>query len=416
MDFLTVVFTFVCLLAPIVILLLFKYKGGKQAVNKTYLLFIDGPDPDNPAFALALWNNVLKHLHQPSAHLHIILTGRPVNLSTQKKFHNDSPIKDQIPRQPWETINQNHSEKLLKDSSARIRNYLSSCGIQTSSFTIYNGGIAPCGPISDAAHDWEFLYDRKDLVTGLQADRGSIISGSEYGKLVQEYNSLSAEDRETALCGLLRDYKLSPLSKLRVKLTDCEDITIFLGGPATAVVELFRGQQNSLIRSKVVELYAMFGALSPADCTLLGNQFNAACDMEAAAHLFINKLFPNAPMYIIPTETAKLSELIVSASELEQRGAHGYVVDLMKLWEWTHNGQPQPVFDVIPVMAALPQFQNGFTWLKKKVVVQDWTEKGQLKQQLMFVDTDSGTLYVSDGTYSNSRECFLQFLDLCFSC
>ncbi len=409
--FLPAFVTICCILAS---LLLFIYKCRSRKTPKTFLLFIDGPDPDNPACALALWNHLVAS--QPSPHLHIVLTGRPVDLRTKKQFKTDTPIREQIPRQDWEQTNSVHACKLLSDSAARISNYLISCGLSPSSFTIYNGGIASYAPISDVAHDWEFLYDRTDLITGISSDAGNIISGEEYASLVQKYNSLTDDDREKTLMSLLRNCKMVPLSQLRVTLQqdDHMELSVFLGGPATAVVHLFEGDQNNSIRTKVVELFAMFGALMPEKSTLLGNQFNAACDMESAAQLFMENMFPNVPMYIIPTETAKLPELIVSAGELESRGAHSYAVSLIKLWESTHSDRPQPVFDVLPVMAAIPQFKKAFIWRKKKVVIQDWIKDGQVRQKFIFTDTDHGLIYVSDGTFNLSRECFLQFLDYCF--
>ena len=413
---LSIFLTFLCVFVPTLLLILYRCSSKKKLGKRTYLLFIDAPDPDNPASALSLWNHLLHCLPSRSSHLHVILTGRPVNLRTKKEFRKDTPIRDQIPRQPWESTELSHSRKLLMDSAKRISNYLILCGVSSSFFTIYDGGIASCAPISDVAHDWEFLYDRKDLVTSTPSDEGSIITGEEYKNFVHEYNSQTEDERESTFLGLLREYKLTPLSQLRVLLRQSrhKEICVFLGGPATAVVELFQGAQNTSLRDKVSELYAMFGALSPDKSTLLGNQFNAACDMESAAQLFLENMFPNTPMYVVPTETAKLPELIVSAEELERRGACPYAVSLIKLWEATHGGKPQPIFDVLPVMAALPQFRAGFTWEKKRVVIQEWSEGGRVKQQFIFAESGKGSLYVSDGTFNSSRECFMQFLDLCF--
>lgn len=406
-------FVTICCILVSLLLLIYKCKSRKS--HKTFLLFIDGPDPDNPACALALWSHLVAS-QVLSPHLHIILTGRPVDLKTKKQVKSDIPIKEQIPRQDWEQTNAIHARKLLSDSAARINNYLISCGLSSSSFTIYNGGIALYAPISDVAHDWEFLYDRTDLITGVSSDAGTIISVEEYASLIQKYNSLTDDDRGTTLMSLLRNYEMVPLSQLRVTLkqTQHTELSVFLGGPATAVVRLFEGDQNNSLRTKVVELFAMFGALMPEKSTLLGNQFNAACDMESAAQLFMEKMFPNVPMYIIPTETAKLPELIVSAGELESRGAHSYAVSLIKLWESTHNDCPQPIFDVLPVMAAVPEFKKAFIWRKKKVVIQEWIKDGEVRQKFIFTDTDHGLIYVSDGTFNLSKECFLQFLDSCF--
>lgn len=97
----------------------------KEYSKGIVVLFIDAPDPDNPACALALWNTFLKE-HRPSIelekpdHVHIVLTGRPVNLRTEKSFKDDMEISDQVPRQNWERTVEAHAQRLLEDSASRI--------------------------------------------------------------------------------------------------------------------------------------------------------------------------------------------------------------------------------------------------------------------------------------------------------
>ena len=83
------------------------------------LLFIDAPDPDNPAAAVALWSYSLKK-KKKAGHLHIVLTGRPVNLRSNKRFSEHLPIRKQIARQKWETAVPAHARRVLEDSACRL--------------------------------------------------------------------------------------------------------------------------------------------------------------------------------------------------------------------------------------------------------------------------------------------------------
>lgn len=369
-----------------------KVTAVGHRLKKVVILFLDSPDPDNPASAAAIYKHIISPQDQEGTidlHLHIVLTGRPVDLSTSKALDGVLSLQS-ITRQSWEKNNPYHAQKVLCDAAARFENYLKQCGIDIATVTIYNGGVAPNAPISDQVHDWDFLFDRKDLITGQAADQGQILSPKEYSSLVNEISTLSQEDREKKLLSLLRPYQLTPLSALKHKLEheNCE-VILFIGGPATAVVELFEGERSASIRSKVVGLYAMFGSLEPGKRTLLPNQFNVACDIEAACDLFVGNLFPQAEKYLITTETAKDPELVVSAQELHERGVSSYFVKLQELWESTHQGKPQPMFDVFAVMVYLEKFRECFRWSQKKAVLQEWRNgKGSLQQVFSFADSD----------------------------
>lgn len=70
-------------------------------------------------------------------------------------------------------------------------------------------------------------------------------------------------------------------------------------------------------------------------------------------------MFPHdVTTYLIITETAKQPVLVLSAKEMEERGVSEHV-KLQKLWESTHGNRPQPMFDVLPVMAALQTVSSG---------------------------------------------------------
>ena len=369
------------------------------------VLFIDAPDPDNPAAAMALWSYVLKK----KGHLHIVLTGRPVNLRTAKRFSKNIPIKEQISRQKWETAVPEHARRVLEDSACRMAGYLVRCGVSLTSFTLYDGGVARQAPLSDVAHDWDFISDRKDLMTQKREDEGEILDPDEYNKLVDKYSSLSETEREQTFLSFLRRYNLTSLDELYSHLNKPWNrrIAIFLGGPATALVKLFKERPH--LCSKVSSFYAMFGSLHPGKGTLLPNQFNAACDLQAAKEVFVDNLFPAIKAYLITTETAKLSTFILSAQEMAEGGVNEHVVKLQRLWEWTHGNRPQPMFDVLPVMAALPVHKDCFTWLEKRVCMVKSNSGSSEIFTLIDATDHSDTVLVTDQCSKYDKESFVQF-------
>ena len=72
----------------------------KTKLKTKTILFIDAPDPDNPAAAMAVWRYVLGK----KGRIHIVLTGRPINLRTGKHFSESTPLKKQIARQKWSRV------------------------------------------------------------------------------------------------------------------------------------------------------------------------------------------------------------------------------------------------------------------------------------------------------------------------
>ena len=385
---------------------------GKE--NVSAVLFIDAPDPDNPAAIAALVRHVLESKGNFHQCLHVVLTGRPVNLRTGKTPSDEISL-EMIARQDNEESDPEHAQKVLEDSAARIENYLKQCDIDLSMVTIYDGGVAPCAPISDHVHVWDFLFDRKDLVTEQEEDCGDILSPEQYRTLVAEISDMTEDDREEKLISILRSYPLVPLSTLNEELEQdyVSEVVIFLGGPATALVQLFKGDLGEEIVHKVTGLFGMFGALEPGEGTLLANQFNVACDMDAANELIIGNLFPKADKYLVTSETAKTENLVVSAEDLQKTGVGSYFVDLQLLWEAEHKATPQALFDVLPVMAFLKQYRGCFKWSRKKAVLQVQKGETDVERVFLFTDTeDQQHPFVSEPTRGQtlSKAMFLEFL------
>ncbi len=402
------------------ILIIYKQRNDqwkKKTRKELIILFIDAPDPDNPAAAAAIMKHILMTSEDNvnrDAHLHIVLTGRPVDLKTPPKLGTNGNM---ITRQKWETSNPLHARKVLEDGAMRLEKYLIKCNIDPRDITIYDGGMAPCAPLSDEMHDWDFLFDRKDLITSMKEDNGEILSPEEYSTLVNEISALSDEERvDKVLCDILRSYKLSPLSVLKNELKCCSGVVLFLGGPATALVTLCNDYPE-LMKQKSVGLYGMFGSLSPGKTTLLSNQFNIECDIEAASQLLIdNHVLLEADKYLVTTETAKNNIVMASADELQEANMPMYFIKLHRLWESTHGNRPQPLFDVLPVIAFLSQYNKCFKWLRKKAALYEWKRKGggqEVQQILSFIDSDNPNhTLVSDITIQRplDKQQFLKFM------
>lgn len=399
----------------------FGAKSKNSCRERLVVLFIDATDPDNPAAAAAIAKHILTvnpENIKTDAHLHIVLTGRPVNLRTQTS--KGVLLLEHLVRQEWETSDTEHAQRVLEDAASRLHNYLRRCHFDISMVNIYDGGIAPCAPISDCVHAWDFLFDRKDLLTKQEVDKGSILSPDQYQQLMKEFNTLSEEERERQLLDILRSYPLMPLLVLREKIENdsCAEVIVFLGGPATALVQLFKGEAGAKAHGKVVGLYGMFGTLEPGKASLLPNQFNVACDIESACELFVENMFPQSEKCLVTTETAKNEVLMVSSEELHCKGINSYFVELQALWESIHSNRPQPLFDVLPVMAYLRKFRGCFKWNRKKAVLQEWRKKGEKAKHIFsFADSDDHKhIFVSGVEVKKlDRDMFLEFLQKTWS-
>ena len=328
----------------------------------------------------------------------------------KKRRARGAVTKEELVRQEWEKSVPEHAIRVLEDSALRITNYLKQSGVPLNSFTIYDGGVAREAPLSDVAHDWDFVFDRKDLITGREEDRGQLLEPSEYEDLVARYSELTEMEREHTFLSLLRRYDLMPLEQLREQLSKpwSGKIAVFLGGPATALVKLFKGREH--LCGKVTSFYAMFGSLSPGRKTLFVNQFNAACDLPAAKEVFVDRLFTNATARLVTTETAKQPALVLSSQEMEERGVAKHVVKLQWLWESTHGNKSQPMFDVLPVMASMPVYRDCFRWHKMAALM---VKSGDGHQEIFTLKdatlSSGNTVYVTDSSLACDKETFVQF-------
>jgi hypothetical protein len=298
------------------------------------IVIVDAPDPDNPAMVLAALK--LASADRPSCDdlLHVVLVGRPID--------SQPPISHDM---------------YIRDCARRFTAYLNAHGISTASkVRFYDGGCAECAPIPEDRHDADYLFDRCDLVQRDLVAGSRIVSPSEYRELLSSgFRHEALADRAVSAAHV----PLLPLDKLvehlTVARTPAPAIDLLIGGPLTPCLALFHNSSNSSagdrLRSRVSHVSAMLAAWTnglPAgqSKTLLPNQFNVACAPAATRIVLSNDFFPHAHWRLVTTETCKNPEFYVPASAFP----HPYSRDLQLLWESTHGGGHQPLFDVLPVI------------------------------------------------------------------
>ena len=228
----------------------------------------------------------------------------------------------------------------------------------------------------------------------------------------------AAADRGALLRRVLRRPEapwalLRPLSDLARALAsdedgnDDEDLVAIVGGPMTALAKLLgataggRGAaddadrsiapaQSARVRARLTQVHAMFGAWGvgkASSVNLFPNQFNAAADMDAARALLL-PTSPHAlrcPVFVVPTEacqrppnpnpsaaylrepSATAALLFPGASTTAAARAAGARSEFLALYALWGGCQAKPahnmcVFDLAPVLSAVPRFRAGFDW------------------------------------------------------
>lgn len=220
------------------------------------LAFVDAPDPDNFVQLVAL------HKLNPTADVHVVLTGRPVRFGATKEH------------QTWEWDSQ--SSVMAQEASAlRIKNFLRHFGVNVT--RVFDGGIAPRTLVPHWVHFAEY-YKFFD-VDPLQAIRHSELEPQE------------------------------ELIKILLK-APAKSIPIAVGGPMTGLNQLMIRCPEVTTRFK--ELHAMFAtwgnvSLMQFDDTPRGAvQFNVACDPQGA-HAVLKGL--DCPIYLMPTEVTRVKAI-----------------------------------------------------------------------------------------------------------
>lgn len=220
------------------------------------LAFVDAPDPDNFVQLIAL------HKLYPQAHVHVVLTGRPVRFGATKEH------------QTWEWDGQS-SRMAQEASAARIKNFLRHFGVSVT--RVFDGGIAPRTLVPHHIHFAEY-YKFLD-VDPLAAIRHSELEPQE--ELVKILLTLPEASVPVAVGG--------PMTGLHQLIVRCPD-----------VVKSFK---------EVHAMFATWGSVSLMqfdDKPRGAVQFNAACDPQAA-HAILKGL--TCPIYLMPTEVTRVKEI-----------------------------------------------------------------------------------------------------------
>jgi hypothetical protein len=157
-----------------------------RSTPPTFCVFIDGPDPDNFICVLSAFQLLAK---PTGTTLHIILTGRPVNLHAnllteeQRKEKMAAGVKftDLLRAKEEDESHYEHSQAVLNDMLVRLEAFLCGVGIDRKRFVLYDGEIAPTAYVSHQMHAREFLFDRADLAKELfGGEEDDYVSGNSY--------------------------------------------------------------------------------------------------------------------------------------------------------------------------------------------------------------------------------------------
>jgi hypothetical protein len=175
----------------------------------TYCVFIDGPDPDNFICVLSAFQLLAK---PTGTILHIVLTGRPVNLHTntltdekrKEKMAAGVKFTDLLRAKPEDPSFEEHGQAVLNDMLSRLEAFLCGVGIDRTRFVLYHGGIAPTCYVSHQMHAREFLFDRADLAQellgGKQEDyvagnKYKVMSADTYTKILAKLDLMESDEK-----------------------------------------------------------------------------------------------------------------------------------------------------------------------------------------------------------------------------
>jgi regulator of replication initiation timing len=162
---------------------------GARSTPPTFCVFIDGPDPDNFICVLSAFQLLAK---PTGTQLHIVLTGRPVNLhvnmltgeQTKEKLAAGAKFTDLLRAKDEDESHDEHSQAVINDMLVRLEAFLCGVGIDRNRFVLYDGGIAPTAYVSHQMHAREFLFDRADLAKELLGgEEEDYVTGNQVGGL-----------------------------------------------------------------------------------------------------------------------------------------------------------------------------------------------------------------------------------------
>jgi len=347
------------------------------------VVFVDGPDPDNLLCVLSCYHLLCKG----QKHLHVVLTGRPADLSAScltpsllsKEFERGKNIKELLKSDPAKEVHKpKHSEAVLQDFAERLQQFLESCRVDLDLCTFYHGGIAPINLVSHEMHSRDFLFDRADL--GGKGVEGEIMDAGAYWQIVSTLNGMTPDERAERLLNEILREPTQPLktgAQLQEELLRGDSWVFICGGPFTPVHKILR-QGGQDVADRIAAIYGMAGSWDihkAHNQNMFANQFNFGCDMVAAEALFANKdsTFPtlDCPKFLIPTETCKHPKLCLTPRDMENYVENSFVslLQYYQLWYDINNKRPFYLFDFSPVFAAVVHATSSLDpleWIKSE--------------------------------------------------
>lgn len=310
--------------------------------------FVDSPDPDN--FMMAAMAVKLRGCR------HVVLSGRPANLSVESRSFSPKTCR----RTADEVDEPEHSAALMNDFAARLMHFLKEMGCPEGT-QLYDGGSAPHAPVTHAEHVHDFLFHRVDLTSS--KGKRAILTFDEYKALKSELDAAGAGPlrAKRALDLIARSpYPVPAIESLDllVKRLDAgtEKLRFLVGSPLTAVRDTLRRLMPAT-RERLHSVHAQAAAWNVAASNLFPNQFNVACDKEAASVLLTGATDDNeerlrCDVFLVTTELCKTA-LAVEPAELQAALGSKAAQELYELWHAV-TGSPKKlvVFDVGPLLSS----------------------------------------------------------------
>ncbi len=283
--------------------------------EKSVVVFIDAPDPDNFVLVLAAAKCF------PDREMCVALTGRPVRFNATQEHATWQ----------WDA----ESSRLAQEASAaRLKNFMRNLGIRITS--VFDGGIAPRTLVPHRVHFEEYYK-------------------------FQDVDPLAA----------MRYSDLEPQEDLVDFMLEHENL-VLVGGPMTGLKQVL--ERNPDVAKCITEVHAMFATWGTVDLMDLGgaprgaNQFNVACD-PVSAHFVLNGL--TCPIYLMPTEVTRHGPIGFSTvqelrSALPQNDGVNKMLPLYALWydaavKPRQDANPQEkifIHDVVSALSADPTLRD----------------------------------------------------------
>ena len=345
----------------------------------------------------------------PKRPIHFVLTQRPEDLSLPK-FHAGCAFRfpGVIPRASERTRDAYDTQLVAEDAARRLVTFLhrelgvgASIGHALELVRVYDGGCPErSSNLSHLVHARDFLFDRKDLLTGDEENIGELIDGDEYLQLQIRLNGevalhptegyvasseppeMRSRRQELARAHINKALDhftraagataLRPLADLLAWLADEDprNIVAFALAPLTGLANLFAIDERGILRDRLVRVFGQlfawdncaphFWTRSPQAVNILKNQFNVDCDTDAVEYVLkqfglCRKL---EHVVLVPTEVLKTSEQLAFHQELDERlrtQDFNSLPPLQRLWrQWNSikGDKAQIIFDPAVIFLA----------------------------------------------------------------